>query len=66
MTLLIEDAALLPSGVCEVVGCHVWLGQTKGAMTDGGSTVRRSCSALLETMAAATARILATSGKLGR
>jgi hypothetical protein len=34
-------------GVCEVVRCHVWLGQTKGAMTDGESTVRRLCSALL-------------------
>ena len=34
-------------GVCEVVRCHVWLGQAKGAMTDRGSTVRRPCSALL-------------------
>ena len=34
-------------GVCEVVRCHVWLRRTKGAMTDGGSTVRRLCSALL-------------------
>ncbi len=33
--------------VREVVRCHVWLGQTKGAMIDGGSTVRRPCSALL-------------------
>jgi hypothetical protein len=35
------------AGVCEVVRCHVWLGRTKGAMIDGGSTVRRPCSALL-------------------
>ncbi len=34
-------------GVCEVVRCHVWLGQTKGATTDRGSTVRRPCLALL-------------------
>ena len=40
-------ANLLPEGVCEVVRCRVWLGQTKGAMIDGGSTVRRACSALL-------------------
>ncbi len=39
--------ALASWGVCEVVRCHVWLGQAKGAMTDGGSTVMRPCSALL-------------------
>jgi hypothetical protein len=46
-----EDFALVGveagGGVCEVVRCHVWLGQTKGAMTHRGSTVRRPCSALL-------------------
>jgi hypothetical protein len=34
-------------GVREVVRCHVWVGRTKGAMIDGGSTFRRPCSALL-------------------
>jgi NTE family protein len=33
-------------GVREVVRCHVWLRQIKGAMTDRGSTVRRPRSAL--------------------
>jgi hypothetical protein len=33
--------------VREVVRCHVWVGRTKGAMIDGGSTFRRPCSALL-------------------
>ncbi len=36
-----------PRGVREVARCHGWLGQTKGAVTDRGSTVRRPCSALL-------------------
>jgi hypothetical protein len=38
----IEEGALSVR-VCEVVRCHVWLGGTKGAMTDRdrGSTVRR-------------------------
>jgi NAD(P)-dependent dehydrogenase (short-subunit alcohol dehydrogenase family) len=40
-------APYLLTGVCEVVRCYMWLGQTKGPMIDGGSTVRRPCSALL-------------------
>ncbi len=35
------------TGVREVVRCHVWLRQMKGATTDRGLTVRLPCSALL-------------------
>ncbi len=46
-TISVHVGASVDFGVCEVVGCHVWLGRTKGMMTDSGSTVRRPCSALL-------------------
>jgi hypothetical protein len=54
-------------GVCEVVGCQVWLGRLKlkGAMIDGVDSQAAFSSVARVTMAAATARTVAASGQLG-